>query len=251
MAPTRNYGAGFLGCGSVGRAHAYCHAVLQYYFPDMPFRTRLVEVCTSRPETAERARDALGSEFATTDPAEIIENEAVDVVHICTPNALHKDQLLAVMKAGKHVYCEKPLTRDWAEAKDVLRALRDYRGVHQVTFQNRFYPATVRAKQLADEGFLGDVTCFRAVFLHSSNLDPKRPAGWKFQQGSGVQPDGAELVERLRRDRTPRRAGFHAPRVRSTVAVAQVRRRLARGPRGVPAQLHGVRAQRPEGGAWG
>jgi len=220
MARTQNYGAGFLGCGSVGRVHAYCHVVLPYYYPDLPFRTRLVGVCTSRPETAERAREALGFDFATTDAAEIIENEAVDVVHVCTPNALHKDQVLAVMKAGKHVYREKPLTCDWAEAKEVLRALRDYEGVHQVTFQNRFYPAPVRAKQLANEGFLGDVTCFRPVFLHSSNLDPKRPAGWKFQQGGGVQPDGAELVERLRRDGTSRRAGLHAPGMRCPVAIA-------------------------------
>ena len=185
----REYGIGFLGCGSIGKTHAYCNTVLPYFYVDLPFRTRLVGVCTSRTETARRAKEAFGFQFATADAAEVIENKAVDIVHICTPNRLHREQLLAVIAEGKHVYCEKPLTSTWAEARDVVDALPGYDGVHQMTFQNRFFPATMRAKQLIEEGFLGRITCFRCVFLHASNLDPKRPAGWKFQPGGGVLND--------------------------------------------------------------
>ena len=194
MAAPKEYGIGFLGCGSIGRTHAYCHAALPYFYADLPFRTRLVGVCTSCDETARRAKEEFGFEFPAASAADVIENEAVDVVHICTPNNLHRDELLAVMAAGKHVYCEKPLTSNWPEARDVLTALKTYRGVHQVTFQNRFYPATMRAKQLVEDGSVGPVTCFRAAFLHSSNLDRHRPAGWKFQPGGGVLNDIASHV---------------------------------------------------------
>jgi len=190
----KEYGIGLLGCGSVGKVHAYCHTVMPYFYEELPFRTRLVGVCTSRPETAARAKAQRDFEFAATQPSDVIENDAVDVVHVCTPNRLHHDELLGVINAGKHVYCEKPLTATWAEAKDVLAALDGYGGVHQMVFQNRFYPATMRAKELIEDDALGPVTCLRAAFLHSSNLDPNRPAGWKFSPGGGVLNDIASHV---------------------------------------------------------
>lgn len=194
MIPEKTYGVGLLGCGFIGKVHVYCHDVMHYYYNDLPWRARLTGVCTSRAETGEKARDELGFGFATTNASEVIESPDVDVVHVCTPNACHMDELLAAIAAGKHIYCEKPLTSDWPEARQVLDALAGYEGVHQMTLQNRFYPATIRAKQLIEEGALGELTCFRAVFLHAGNVDRMKPHGWKFERTGGVLNDLATHV---------------------------------------------------------
>jgi len=198
MAQKASYGIGLLGCGFIGKVHTYGHHVMPYYYQDMPWRARLVGVCTSRPETAEKARDGLGFEFGTTDAAELIEHPEVDVVHVCTPNTLHHDELLAAIAAGKHVYCDKPLTATWAEAKDVLAALKGYSGTHQMTFHNRFFTGTLRARQLIEEGAVGDVTCFRCEYLHSGSVDADKELGWKLDAafGGGVINDlGTHVVD--------------------------------------------------------
>jgi len=185
MAQKKQYGIGLLGCGFIGKVHAYGHHVMPYYYKDLPWRARFVGVCTSRAATAEKAKDDLGFEFCTTDAARVIESPDVDIIHVCTPNSLHRAELLAALSAGKHVYCDKPVTSTWAEAKDVLAALKDYGGTHQMTFHNRFFTATLRAKQLAAEGFLGDVTCFRAQYLHAGSVDPDKELSWKLDAAAG------------------------------------------------------------------
>jgi len=196
MQRKKEYGIGILGCGFIGKVHAYCHTVLPYFYTPLPFRTRLVGVCTSRPETARKAREELGFEFATTDAQEVISCADVDVVHICTPNCFHKEQLLSTISAGKHIYCDKPLVPDLAGAQQVLAAMDGYKGVHQMTLQYRFYPATMRARQLIEEGFLGEVTCFRASYLHSGSIDPNKELSWKLdaQMGGGVLNDLATHI---------------------------------------------------------
>ena len=185
MTGKKEYGVGLLGCGFIGKVHMYCHTVLPYYYDSLPFRSRFVGVCTSREETARNAEDQLGFQFGTTDAEEVIRCPEVDVVHVCTPNSLHKDELVEAMAAGKHIYCDKPLVPDLAEARAVLDAMRGYSGTHQMTLQYRFFPATMRAKQLAEEGFLGDITCFRAAYLHSGSIDPDKRMAWKLDAGKG------------------------------------------------------------------
>lgn len=196
MTDRHQYGIGILGCGFIGRVHAYCHRVLPYYYEGLPFRSRLVGVCTSRQETANRARDELEFEFCTTDPGQVIGSDDVDVVHICTPNVLHRDQLVSALQAGKHIYCDKPLTSNLEEAREVMRALEGYQGTNQMTLQCRFFPATMRARQLVDEGFPGRPACFRASYLHSGSIDPDKPLGWKLDgdMGGGVLNDLATHV---------------------------------------------------------
>jgi predicted dehydrogenase len=63
--------------------------------------------------------------------------------------------------------------------------LKDYRGVAQMTFQYRFFPATLRAKQLIDAGFLGEILQFRAAYLHAGSANPLAPARWKLTAAAG------------------------------------------------------------------
>ena len=124
------------------------------------------------------------------------ENPEIDIVHVCTPNHLHKEALLSAMRHQKHIYCDKPLVATVDEAEEVRAALKDYRGIAQMTFQNRFFPATMRAKQLIGEGVLGELLEFRACYLHGGSADPKVPLKWKLTAaaGGGVLADLASHV---------------------------------------------------------
>lgn len=176
---------GFVGFGFIGKVHAYGYLNLPLFYQPLPFRPVLSHVCTSRAESARAGAAAIGAAHAVTDYREVTENPDIDIVHICTPNHLHKEALLSAMAHGKHIYCDKPLTATLAEAEEVAAAMPSYRGTAQMTLQNRFFPATMRAKQLIDEGFLGKVLEFRCAYLHAGSVDPDAPLKWKLSAGSG------------------------------------------------------------------
>jgi len=192
----RTYRVGFLGFGFIGKVHAHGYLDLPLFYDPMPLKARMTHVVTGHSESAERGRQAIGADVATTDYREVTENPDIDIVHICTPNHLHKDALLSAMRHGKHIYCDKPLTATLDEAREIEAALDDYHGTAQMTFQYRFYPATLRAKQLIDEGAIGQVLSFRGCFLHGGSADPKAPLKWKLSAaaGGGVIGDLASHV---------------------------------------------------------
>ncbi len=181
----KTYRVGILGFGFIGKVHAYGYGNLSFYYEPPPLQARITHVATSRAESAEKARQTLGADVATTDYRAITENPAIDIVHICTPNHLHKEALLSAMRHQKHIYCDKPLVATMAEAEEIEAALAGYRGTAQMTFQNRFYAATMRAKQLVQEGAVGQVLGFRACYLHCGNVGPDARLKWKLTAAAG------------------------------------------------------------------
>ncbi len=192
----KTYHVGLLGFGMIGKVHAYGYLNLPLFYQPPPLQARITHVCTSRRETAEAGRALLGADQAVTDFRAVTEDPAVDIIHICTPNDRHKEALLSAMKHQKHIYCDKPLAATLAEAQEIEAALSAYRGTAQMTFHLRFYPATIRAKQLMEEGFLGQVLQFRACYLHAGSADPQAPLKWKLSaaHGGGVIADLASHV---------------------------------------------------------
>ena len=96
----------------------------------------------------------------------------------CAPNHLHLEPCLAAIRAGKHVFCEKPLGRSAAEARELRDAAARAGVVHMVGFNYRFLPAVQLARRLIDEGRLGRIHHFRARFADASFLDPDAPFTW-------------------------------------------------------------------------
>ncbi|MDX1931294.1 MAG: Gfo/Idh/MocA family oxidoreductase [Capsulimonadales bacterium] len=196
-------GVGIVGFGMIGKVHAFAHRSLPLFYDPLPVATRLVGVCTSRPETAEKAQAQAGFDLATTDLAELLEHPGIDIIHCCTPNDAHRDLLLAAIAAGKHVYCDKPLTRTVPEAEEVLAAaIARPERIYRMTFNYRFAPATLRAKQLVEEGFLGEIFQFRGEYLHAGYIDPNRPRSWRTEwarSGGGAVMDlGVHIFDLLR-----------------------------------------------------
>ena len=181
----KTYRVGILGFGMIGKVHAYGYATLPFYYDPLPLTARITHVVTSRAETAEKARRLLGADVAATDFRAVTENPEIDIVHVCTPNDRHCEALLSAIARQKHIYCDKPLVATWDEARQVAAALQGYRGTAQMTLQYRFFPATLRAKQLIDEGRLGRLLQFRAAYLHAGSADPNAPAKWKLTAAAG------------------------------------------------------------------
>ncbi|WP_162527099.1 Gfo/Idh/MocA family protein [Sphingomonas solaris] len=128
---------------------------------------RAVAVATTREETARATADAFGIPHAFGDPHALIAHPDVDAVAVCVRVPAHRDLVLAAIAAGKHVYCEWPLARDTAEARDLLSAARAAGVVHMVGLQSRSAPVLAHARALIASGAIG--TPRSAALTHSSD----------------------------------------------------------------------------------
>jgi predicted dehydrogenase len=181
----KEYRVGIIGFGFMGKVHSYSYMNMPFFYSPPPLLARITHICAGSLESARRGAGQIHVEHAVSDFRQVTENPDIDIVHICTPNHLHCPALLSAIRHGKHIYCEKPLTATLDEARRIESALKDYRGASQMSLQNRFFPATLRAKQLIQEGFLGQVLEFRASYLHSGSADPAAPLKWKLSAAAG------------------------------------------------------------------
>ena len=192
---------GLIGYGGIGRVHAAAYGAIPFHYGLPADSISIGGVATTREETARRAAGEIGCEVFTADYRDLLARADIDAVDICTPNNSHHDIVLAAAQAGKHVYCEKPLAMNVAEAARMVRAV-DAAGLKgQMTFNFRFFPAIARARQLMDEGFVGRVFSFRGRYHRSSYINSEKPMSWRLQReitGGGALFDlGAHILDLL------------------------------------------------------
>lgn len=191
-------GVGIIGFGFMGRVHAYSYRSIPLYYDPVPVQIRLVGIADPKTESARALAGQLGIDFVTADWQQLLARDDIQIIDICSPNKLHTEQVLAALSRGKHVYCHKPLAIGEDNFARVEEAVRVSRGVGQMVLQYRFYPATLKAKQLVEAGFVGNVTAFRAAYLHSGSVDPNKPMGWKqlkSEDGGVLQDLGSHIVD--------------------------------------------------------
>ena len=194
MAEKKTIGIGIIGFGNMGMAHAYSIENLKFFGGELPFTPKIIGICTRSLEKSKTICDKFGFESAFESDDELIADERIDVVDICTPNHMHLDTIKKARAAGKIVLCEKPLCPTYAEAKE---AADDACGCG-IVFNNRHLSPIRRAKELIDAGRLGRILSFEATYLHNSCLDPLKMAGWKQsgEYGAGVLRDlGSHIID--------------------------------------------------------
>ena len=116
----------------------------------------------------------------------------VDVVDLCLPQHLMAEVAIAAVENGKHVLCEKPMAMSLAEGRAMADAAEKAGVVNQVNYNYRRVPAVALAKQIIDEGRIGEVRHWRATYHQQSLVDPHAPLRWKHQKkfaGSGAHGD--------------------------------------------------------------
>ena len=148
--------AAIAGTGFIGAVHA--HAV-------RAAGGTVVGVAASTPERSRAAAPRLGAEKAYESAEALVEDEAVDVVHVCTPNHLHEDLARRALKAGKHVICEKPLAVDVEGAQRLADLAADAPGRTAVPFAYRYYPTVHEARHRIASGQSGAVHLIHGTYL--------------------------------------------------------------------------------------
>lgn len=189
---------GILGFGSMGKTHLYAIRNIPFFFKG-EYNLEVYGVCTSHIETAKEAGAHYGIPLYTTNEDDLIYNKEIDVIDISTPNIYHYETAKKAIMAGKHVYCEKPLTVTYAQASELCALAKEKGVICGIVFNNRFLSPILRAKALIDEGKLGKILSFSIKYLHSSALDTVKNAGWKQDKdicGGGVLFDlGSHAVD--------------------------------------------------------
>jgi predicted dehydrogenase len=87
---------------------------------------------------------------------ELLADERVEVVHVTSPNQLHYEQVCAILDAGRHVVCEKPLAMTSSESADLVRRAEESGRIAAVNFNIRFYPLNQHLRDAVAEGALGE-----------------------------------------------------------------------------------------------
>jgi predicted dehydrogenase len=184
-----------IGYGFMGRAHSNAYRQVSQFF-DLPYVPVLKAACGRNKEQVQAFADNWGYESVETDWKAIIARDDIDAVDICTPNHLHRDIAVAAAEAGKMVLTEKPLARNVAEGTEMVEAVEKAGVANMVWYNYRRVPAVTLAKQLIDEGRLGRIYHYRAVFLQDWTISTDLPQGgtglWRLEAeaaGSGVTGD--------------------------------------------------------------
>jgi predicted dehydrogenase len=187
-------GVGVLGYGWISRAHAHALHTLNHLDP-LAKRIRLVALAGRHAEPLERSARELGFERWTTSWEELVDDPEVDVVANCFAVEGHRDPSLAALQAGKPVLCEKPLGADLDEARE-LRDAAEAAGVpNAVGFNYRYVPAITLAKEVVDDGRLGELRHYRALYLQDYQVAGGQP---RSSGGAGAVLDYTHLVDMLR-----------------------------------------------------
>src|SRR5438128_221847 len=137
---------GILGAGFAGAIHARSASAIEDVVVTAVAAATREEAAPVRDETGARIVDDVNTLCASDD---------VDLVVVATPTYLHAEHAIAAARAGKHVFCEKPLARTLADAERIVRACEDAGVSLAVGHVVRYFPEYQAAKRMLDDGTLG------------------------------------------------------------------------------------------------
>ena len=122
------------------------------------FRTldnaEVVAIAGSSPARGKEFAEKFDIPVACADYKELCNRDDIDIICVTTPNRLHFDMVKYALKSGKHILCEKPLSDDSQEVKELIKTTKDYNGLTLVDHQLRFNPYIQKIKTLIGGGFL-------------------------------------------------------------------------------------------------
>ncbi|MFI7540022.1 Gfo/Idh/MocA family protein [Actinoplanes sp. NPDC049599] len=197
-------GVAVAGFGWMGRVHTQSYLRVLHHFPQLGVRPELVAVADEVPGRAAEAAAQYGFTAATLDWRELAADPRIRAVSIAAPNFLHRELGVALARAGKHIWIEKPVGLDGADARAVAAAVHESGVQGAVGFNYRHAPAVAAARELITGGELGTVTHARFRLLSDYAAHPQGALSWRFERargGTGVLGDlaahGVDLVRHL------------------------------------------------------
>jgi predicted dehydrogenase len=178
-----------IGTKFMGKAHSNAWSNAPRFF-DMPAKPVLKVACGQDRESLQAFANTWGWEEIETDWKAVVARTDVDIVDIAVPQYLHKEIAVAAAKAGKHLFCEKPIAMTVGEAQEMWDAAKAAGIVHYLNHNYRRVPAVILAKQLIDEGKIGKIYHWRGAYLQSWIMDPNFPLTWHLRkETAGAGPN--------------------------------------------------------------
>jgi UDP-N-acetylglucosamine 3-dehydrogenase len=160
MAPSKKtYKVGIIGAGAIAQE---CH------FPGYKKDRRSKVVAFAEP-TAERhdeVKERFGKVTGYTNYKDMLKNEDLDIVSICTPNVFHAENAITALKAGCHVLCEKPVATTLKDADRMIAAAKKTRKKLMVGFTHRMFTGTQKTQKMVKDKKIGKTFMIRVRFAH-------------------------------------------------------------------------------------
>lgn len=147
----------------------------------------VVAFCDLIPERAEAARARFGGEasYVTTDWKQVLADDSIDVVYVCTPNVSHAEISCAALEAGKHVMCEKPMAITGADAREMVSTAKRTGKKLTVGYQYRLRQDAQFLRRLVDDGELGEIYVAKAHAVRRRGVPTWGVFTDKSKQGGG------------------------------------------------------------------
>ena len=208
----RKYKFGIVGCGSIAEI---AHLPSIKKTPE----AELEAVCDIDPKRVKEVAEKWGAKYTFTDYREMFKKVKLDAVVIATPNNMHRNQAIAAAKAGVHIVVEKPLAITNKEAWDIVDTCKRYGVKLMVGCDRRFWTHNQWAKQLIEEGVIGQVLMSRASLHEHWYNYQNYVAKTDFRLhcdiagGAAISDTGAHAIDLL--------TWLNGSRVKRTVGIAK------------------------------
>jgi len=170
---------GIIGAGRIGQVHA---ETIAYRCP----QAKAVRIVDYFEDVAKQTAAKFGIAHASTDYMDIINDDSISAVWICSPSSLHAEQIIAAAKKKKAIFCEKPMATSLKEVDSVLEVVKGEGVPLMMAFQRRFDPNFSRARKAIDDGAVGEPLTF-----HLTSRDPAPPPVDYVLKSGGLHNDMA------------------------------------------------------------
>jgi len=174
------YNAAIIGCGAIHTMHVNAIAKCA--------NVKLAAVVDIDENLVKKVASDYKCDFYT-DYKEVLKQNNIDVVHICTPHYLHAPMAIEAMRAGKHVFIEKPMAISVSDAQKMIKVQEETGKILGVCFQNRYNETSIKVKEVLDSGRLGKIIGGKAFVTWHRNQDYYARGGWRGtweKEGGGV-----------------------------------------------------------------
>lgn len=136
---------------------------------------KIIAVCDPVGSVAEEAAKELGIGLSYKEYEDVMQNTEIDAVIIACPTKYHKEIAVAAARAGKHIFCEKPMAMNEQECDEMIAAAKEHKVKLQIGFMRRFDESFQEAKRMIEAGEIGEV-----VSVRSHTRGPSKPKEWMY-----------------------------------------------------------------------
>ncbi|MFH8251873.1 Gfo/Idh/MocA family protein [Microbacterium sp. B2969] len=194
---TTQIGVAVIGAGMAGKAHAAGYRTAPTLYDSILPPVRLVSIADAYEPLAQSTAKRFGFERYDTSWQAIAQADDIDVVSVVVANSLHREIVEALLAAGKHVLCEKPLSDSIDDARSMVAAADAATTVARIGLTYRRSPGIAHIRDLVQSGRLGRVLNVSGSYWTDYGCNPESPISWRYKgpNGSGALADvGSHLT---------------------------------------------------------